>query len=193
MMLCSKFCPVHRSPIRANSMISQTCTLVGSSRRFVFHWIFANGLCLFLALPLRASDHADPIHLPTREGIFDDGKPNQAATARLAGNTAIFSCFPSAPMRNWPIFHGRRARARSCSQRVGADQGARGDSLRASRASKGASARHLSAYTIRSTWISQPLLFDKADELARYGGSIPDPEKISLDVTIEINSTTTRR
>src|SRR6266536_2526572 len=66
----------------------------GISLRSSFHWAL-RGLAFFLLpLSLRASDHADPIHLPQGFEIFDDGKPNAAATARAAGNTTDLFVFP---------------------------------------------------------------------------------------------------
>src|SRR5437879_3310024 len=75
-------------------MTSQTSPLLAKRREFICRWTFL-GMALFLpVLSLRASDHADPIHLPQGMEIFDDGKPNAMATGRLAGNTTDFFVFP---------------------------------------------------------------------------------------------------
>src|SRR2546422_3641024 len=68
--------------------------LLGNRRKFMRRWTFPGIALLLSALPLPASDHADPIHLPQGMEFFDDGKPNEAAKARAAGNTTDLFVFP---------------------------------------------------------------------------------------------------
>src|ERR1700686_1183687 len=83
---------VNRQPIPTMTLLTpHACRIPLGSR---FHWAFPALAFLLLPLSLRASDHADPIHLPQGFEIFDDGKPNAAATARAAGNTTDLFVFP---------------------------------------------------------------------------------------------------
>jgi hypothetical protein len=142
---------------------------------------------LFLpVLPLRASDHADPIHLPQGMEIFDDGKPNAEAIARLAGNTTDLFVFPirdDGKLADFPRQEGQDLNLQPAEL---AQIKAFAVILCVRPALRKAPPLDLSyTYTINMDLHSR-VLFDKADELARYGGSIPEPEKISPDVTIEI-------
>src|SRR5947209_20630263 len=65
-----------------------------TSFRFHFCWALLGSAFFFSPIGLMASDHADPIHLPMGPEIFDNGKPNDAAVARLAGNTTDLFVFP---------------------------------------------------------------------------------------------------
>src|SRR6476659_7642094 len=73
--------------------------------------VFGSLAFLLLPLSLRASDHADPIHLPQGFEIFDDGKPNAAATARAAGNTTDLFVFPVGADGKLVNFPGKEANA----------------------------------------------------------------------------------
>lgn len=119
--------------------------------------------------------------------IFDDGKPNQAATARLAGNTTDLFVFPlraDGKLADFPRKEGESAQLQPAEL---AQIKALAVILCVRPALRKAPPLDLSAYTYSINMdLHSHLLFDKADELARYGGSIPEPEKISPDVTIEI-------
>jgi hypothetical protein len=151
-----------------------------------------------LPLSLRASDHADPIHLPQGLEIFDDGKPNDAAIGRLAGNTTDLFVFPVGADGRLADFGPKGGDAS-----VQLDQ-AEVDQIKALAVVfcvrpglRKAPPLDLSGYTYFIYMdLRSRILFDKKDEFARHGGSIPDPEQIGPDVTIEIqlnNDTTLKK
>ncbi|MEY2558749.1 MAG: hypothetical protein QOE34_2174 [Verrucomicrobiota bacterium] len=152
-------------------------------------WAWLAAALLLVALPVRASDHADPIHLPQGMEFFDDGKPNAAATARAAGNTTDLFVFPlkeDGTLADFPLKEGEDsvhavdpaelAQIKSLAVILCVRPGLRK-----------APPLDLSAYTYSIHMdLHSPLTFDKKSEVARYGGSIPEPEKIEPDVTIEL-------
>jgi hypothetical protein len=168
----------------------------GISLRSSFHWAL-RGLAFFLLpLSLRASDHADPIHLPQGLEIFDDGKPNAAATARAAGNTTDLFVFPvgvDGKLVNFP--------SKDASVELDPTEVAQIKALAVifcvRPGLRKAPPLDLSQYTyFIHIDLRSRILFDKKDELARHGGSIPEPEKINPDVTVEIqlnNDTTVKK
>ena len=155
-------------------------------------------LLSLLTLPMRASDHADPIHFPNAMELFDDGKPNAMANARLAGNTTDLFVYPlkaDGTLANFPPKDGEPvttnlqpselAQIKSLAVILCVRPGLRK-----------APPLDLSAYTYSIHMdLQSRVTFDKADEVARHGGSIPEPEKISPDVTIaiQLNDDTTLR
>ena len=153
---------------------------------------------LFLTLPIRASDHADPVHLPQGMEIFDDGKTNAMAAARLAGNTTDLFVFPlgaDGRLADFPRKEGEAATADLQPAEL-AQIKALAVILCVRPGLRKAPPLDLSAYTYAIHMdLHSHVTFDKADELARHGGSIPEPEKISPDVTftIQLNDDTTLR
>src|SRR6266542_3643748 len=173
-----------------------------------FHWAFLVLAFFLLPLSLRASDHADPIHLPQGFEIFDDGKPNAAATARAAGNTTDLFVFPvgaDGKLINFPDKEGPPftpfeqnkppvylettdvAQIKALAVVFCVRPGLRK-----------APPLDLSQYTyfIHMDLHSRVVFDPASSEFARHGGSIPEPEKISPDVTIEIqlnNDTTVKK
>ena len=168
-----------------------------TSFRFHFCWALLGSAFFFSPIALMASDHADPIHLPMGPEIFDNGKPNDAAVARLAGNTTDLFVFPvgaDGKLVNFPEKEGPpfttfdrkkpkillesadvaqiKALAVIFCVRPGLRQKPPLD---------------LSGYTYFVHMdLRSRVLFDKEEEFARHGGSIEDPGNISPDVTIEI-------
>jgi hypothetical protein len=152
-----------------------------------FHWALLTAALLLVTLPLRASDHADPIHLPQGKEIFDDGKPNAMATARLAGNTTDLFVFPIRDDGKLADFPRKEGEDLNLQPTELAQIKAFAVILCVRPGLRKAPPLDLSAYTYTINMdLHSRVLFDKADELARHGGSIPEPEKISPDVTIEI-------
>jgi hypothetical protein len=168
------------------------------SLRSHFLWaLLAVALTLF-PLSLRASDHADPIHLPQGLEIFDDGKPNAAATARAAGNTTDLFVFPigaDGKLINFPdkegppftAFERNKPPVYLETTEVAQIKGLAvifcvRPGLRK------APPLDLSGYTyfIHMDLRSRVVFDPASSEFARHGGSIPEPENISPDVTIEI-------
>ncbi|HYR21514.1 MAG TPA: hypothetical protein VEP30_01140 [Chthoniobacterales bacterium] len=146
------------------------------------------GMALFpFIVPLRASDHADPIHLPQGMEIFDDGKPNAMAVAKLAGNTTDLFVFPIKDDGKLADFPRNKGQDLNLQPAELAQIKALAVILCVRPALRKAPPLDLSTYTYSINMdLHSRVLFDKADELGRYGGSVPDPEKISSDVTIEI-------
>lgn len=144
---------------------------------------------LFLPLPGRASDHADPVHLPQGMEIFDDGKTNAMAAARLAGNTTDLFVFPlgaDGRLADFPRKEGGAATAELQPEEL-AQIKALAVILCVRPGLRKAPPLDLSAFTYAIHMdLHSRVTFDKADEFARHGGSIPEPEMISPDVTIEI-------
>ena len=142
-----------------------------------------------LAPPTRASDHADPIHFPNGMELFDDGKPNAQANARLAGNTTDLFVFPlkaDGTLANFPPKDGEPATANLQPSEL-AQIKALAVTLCVRPGLRKAPPLDLSAYTYTIHMdLQSRVTFDKADELARHGGSIPDPEKITPDLTIAL-------
>jgi hypothetical protein len=179
-------------------MIKLTSSPTQMPHRPCLHWFLLAVALLLLALPLRASDHADPIHLPQGKEFFDDGKPNEAAVARAAGNTTDLFVFPlkeDGTLADFPLKEGEEvhsldptelAQIKSLAVILCVRPGLRK-----------APPLDLSAYTYSIHMdLHSRLTFDKKSEMARYGGSIPEPEKIDPDVTIEIqlnNDTTLKK
>ena len=175
-------------------------TLHCSQSRVLHPALAILGLALALLTPrLRGSDHADPIHFPGGMEIFDDGKPNAMANARLAGNTTDLFLFPikaDGTLANFPPKEGEPATTTLQPAEL-AQIKALAVILCVRPGLRKAPPLDLSAYTYSIHMdLQSRVAFDKADELARHGGSIPDPEKISPDVTIAIqlnNDTTLKR
>ena len=152
----------------------------------------------FLLSPsLRASDHADPLHLPQGLEIFDDGKPNDAAVARLAGNTTDLFVFPvgaDGKLVNFPEKEGppfttfdRKKPKILLEPAEVAQMKALAVVFCVRPGLRKKPPLDLSAYTYFIHMdLRSRILFDKEDEFSRHGGSIQDPDKISPDVTIEI-------
>jgi hypothetical protein len=144
-----------------------------------------------------ASDHADPIHLPMGPEIFDDGKPNDAAVARLAGNTTDLFVFPAGAdgkLVNFPEKEGPpfttfdRTKPKIMLESADVAQiKALAVVFCVRPGLRKKPPLDLSGYTYFIHMdLRSRVLFDKDDEFSRHGGSIQDPEKISPDVTIEI-------
>ena len=149
-------------------------------------------------LPARASDHADPIHFPNGMELFDDGKPNAMANARLAGNTTDLFVYPlkaDGTLANFSPKDGEPPTTNLQPSEL-AQIKALAVILCVRPGLRKAPPLDLSAYTYSIHMdLQSRVTFDKADELARHGGSIPEPEKISPDVTIaiQLNDDTTLR
>lgn len=155
--------------------------------------LFATAI-LVLVVPVRASDHADPIHLPMGKEFFDDGKPNAAAIARAAGNTTDLFVFPvkeDGTLADFPGTPGgalgpaEQAQIKALAVILCVRPGLR----------KQPPVVDLSTYTYQIHFdLHSQVSFDPASpELARYGGSIADPTRIDPDVTFEfqLNDDTT--
>ena len=158
------------------------------------HAAFVLAVLLALALPARASDHADPIHLPMGKEFFDDGKPNAAAIARAAGNTTDLFVFPlkeDGTLADFPETPGgaigpaEQSQIKALAVILCVRPGLR----------KKPPVVDLSTFTYQIHMdLHSPVTLDpKSSEFARYGGSIPDSTKIDPDVTFEfqLNDDTT--
>jgi len=156
------------------------------------------GMALFLlALPLRASDHADPISLPGPIELFDDGKPDSAAATRQAGNTTDLFVFPIKDDGKLADFPRKEGEDLTLEPTEVAQIKALVVILCVRPGLTKAPPLELEPYTYSINMdLRSRVLFDKKDELARYGGSVPEPEKINPDVTIELqlnNDTTLKK
>jgi hypothetical protein len=164
-----------------------------------FRVAFVAAPLLLFVVPLRASDHADPIHLPMGKEFFDDGKPNAAAAARAAGNTTDLFVFPlreDGTLADFPLKQGEdtvhvldpaeQSQIKSLAVILCVRPGLRKQPP-----------LDLSAYTYQIHMdLHSRVTFDNKSEVARYGGSIPAPTLIEPDVTIEIqlnNDTTLKK
>ena len=152
-----------------------------------FHWAFLGFAFFLLPLSLRASDHADPIHLPQGFEVFDDGKANAAATARAAGNTTDLFVFPVGADGKLVNFPGKDANVELEPAEV-AQIKALAVVFCVRPGLRKAPPLDLSQYTyfIHMDLRSRVVFDSASSEFARHGGSIPEPDKISPDVTVEI-------
>jgi hypothetical protein len=154
-----------------------------------FHAAFLATLLLLLAVPLRASDHADPIHLPMGKEFFDDGKQNAAAAARAAGNTTDLFVFPlreDGTLADFPLKEGE-ASVHTLDPAEQSQIKALAVILCVRPGLRKAPPLDLSGYTYQIHMdLHSRVTFDNKSEVARYGGSIPEPTMIDPDVTIEI-------
>jgi hypothetical protein len=155
-------------------------------------------LSLLVVLPLRASDHADPIHLPMGKEFFDDGKQNAAAAARAAGNTTDLFVFPlreDGTLADFPAKPGEEVHALDPGEQ--SQIKALAVILCVRPGLRKAPPLDLSAYSYQIHMdLHSRVSFDNKSEVARYGGSIPDPTMIDPDVTFEIqlnNDTTLKK
>lgn len=185
--------------------------LTASARRTSFQlllgWALLGSAFLFSPMVVIASDHADPIHLPMGPEIFDDGKPNDAAVARLAGNTTDLFVFPvgaDGKLVNFPEKEGPpfttfdRTKPKILLEAADVAQIKALAVIFCVRPGlRKKPPLDLSGYTYFINMdLRSRVLFDKDDEFSRHGGSIQDPDKISPDVTIEIqlnDDTTVKR
>lgn len=174
---------------RPNSiMISPTSSNASTLPPTRSYGILLAATLLLFALPLRASDHADPIHLPMGKEFFDDGKPNAAATARAAGNTTDLFVFPlkeDGTLADFPAKPGEEVHSLDPAEL--AQIKALAVILCVRPGLRKAPPLDLSAYTYAIHMdLHSRVTFDNKSEAARYGGSIPEPTLIDPDVTIEI-------
>lgn len=152
------------------------------------HVAFGAALLVLFTLPLRASDHADPIHLPMGKEFFDDGKPNAAAAARAAGNTTDLFVFPlkgDGALADFPLKEGEEVNVLDPAEQSQIKSLAVILCVRPGLRKQ--PPLDLSAYTYQIHMdLHSRVTFDNKSEAARYGGSLPDPTKIDPDVTFEI-------
>ena len=180
---------------------------ISPSSRF-FWALLAAAFTLLFSPSLRASDHADPIHLPQGLEIFDDGKPNDAATARLAGNTTDLFVFPvgaDGKLVNFPAKEGPPFTTYDPNKPAVYLDSTEVAQIKALAVIfcvrpglRKAPPLDLSAFTyLINIDLRSRVVFDPtSSEFARHGGSIPEPENISPDVTVEIqlnNDTTVKK